>query len=256
MEYSLLDKVGNRVMRHFPMDALTLGGSTPVVSFTFDDAPVSALRNGATILENHGARGTFYLAGGMAGGASPVGTILTTDQATDLAGRGHEIGCHTFSHPNIRAIGVSALASELQRNSDHIAQGLGVTPTNFAFPYNIASPRARPVLAKRFRSCRGGHEGINRGTVDRGYLHAVEIRQPEDYVAGLTRWVEDLVRAPGWLIFFTHDIAEAPSPYGCTPRAFEKLVSAVADAGCTIMTVDAALDHYCAPQIAPARSPY
>jgi hypothetical protein len=38
-----------------------------IVSFTFDDFPSSAVSNGARLLEDHGARGTFYLTGSYCG---------------------------------------------------------------------------------------------------------------------------------------------------------------------------------------------
>ena len=41
--------------------------ATPMVSFTFDDLPKSAVTTGAEMLEAHGARGTFYVSGGLVG---------------------------------------------------------------------------------------------------------------------------------------------------------------------------------------------
>lgn len=49
-------------------------------------------------------------------------------------------------------------------------------------------------------------------------LKAVEIRQPEEEARALTGWIDEAVRAPGWLVFFTHDIAARPTPYGCRPE--------------------------------------
>ena len=40
-----------------------------MVSFTFDDLPKSAVTTGAGMLEAHGARGTFYVSGGLVGAA-------------------------------------------------------------------------------------------------------------------------------------------------------------------------------------------
>jgi peptidoglycan/xylan/chitin deacetylase (PgdA/CDA1 family) len=44
-------------------------------------------------------------------------------------------------------------------------------------------------------------------------------------------------RRNAWLILFTHDVRETPSPWGCTPAAFERLIDrAVAD-GFEVVTV-------------------
>lgn len=74
-------------------------------------------------------------------------------------------------------------------------------------------------------------------------LKAVEIRQPEAHALALTRWIDDLVAQPGWLVFFTHDIAPRPTPYGCTPETFEHLVRYAVEKGCTVLPVDKALDR-------------
>ena len=42
---------------------LAMRSGRPMVTFTFDDVPASACERGARILEQHGARGTFYVAG-------------------------------------------------------------------------------------------------------------------------------------------------------------------------------------------------
>ena len=75
---------------------LTLGNVPPMVSFTFDDVPASACELGARILEQQGARGTFYVAGSVtAGPGAPA--PATIEQLRTVWANGHEIGCHTFS---------------------------------------------------------------------------------------------------------------------------------------------------------------
>lgn len=243
MVYSLGDRIANRIMRHLPAPGLRVTAKTPIVSFTFDDVPDTAKHNGARLLEDHGVRGTFYIAGGLTGQALPGRTIISTADCVELARKGHEVGCHTFSHDNVRSLRRGELVEDLERNGAYLANDLGITARNFAFPFNIASPSARKLLAQRYRTCRGGQEGINRGATDPGYLRSVEIRQPEDYVDSLTGWVSDLVQNPGWLIFFTHDISATPTPFGCRPDSFERLVKFAVDAGCTILPIDQALDH-------------
>lgn len=243
MVYTLGDRIANRIMRHLPAPGLRVTDTTPLVSFTFDDVPDSAKYKGARILEDNGVRGTFYIAGGLTGQRLAGRTIISTSDCIELARKGHEVGCHTFSHDNVRMLPNDQLVADLDRNSSYFASELGIQARNFAFPFNIASPMARRLLTQRYRTCRGGQEGINRGATDPGYLYSVEIRQPDDYVETLTDWVDDLVANPGWLIFFTHDISTTPTPFGCRPEAFERLVKYVIDAGCTVLPVDEALDH-------------
>jgi peptidoglycan/xylan/chitin deacetylase (PgdA/CDA1 family) len=237
---NLTDRIGNRLIWKFAPRTRRVETSRPIVSFTFDDVPETAWTQGAAILEKYEVRGTFYIAGGLEARIEADRTLIAREGCRDLFDRGHEIGCHTFSHDRVRSYG-AALSDDLRTNVAYLKQaGIEPAPSNFAFPYNAAWPLARRELGRRFRTCRGAGEAINRGPTDPLMLQSVEIRQPEDHAEGLIGWIDDVVANPGWLIFFTHDIAEAPTPYGCTPKTFETLVRHAADSGCEIMTVEAA----------------
>src|SRR5438270_650860 len=48
-------RVGHRLAMHLHVDRFRLRNATPMVSFTFDDLPKSAVTTGADLLEAHGA---------------------------------------------------------------------------------------------------------------------------------------------------------------------------------------------------------
>lgn len=236
----LVDRVGNRLIWKMAPRTRSVATDRPIVSFTFDDVPDTALTNGAAILEKYGALGTFYIAGGLEARVEPDRTLIDRNGCLELFRRGHEIGCHTFAHRRVRAYG-SSLAKDLDSNARYLLDaGITRLADNFAFPYNAAWPLARRELGRRYLTCRAAGETVNRGAIDPLMLKAVEIRQPEDHSLGLTRWIDDVAQNPGWLVFFTHDIAEKPTPYGCTPATFERLVAHAVERGCDIMTVTAA----------------
>ncbi len=236
----IVDRISNRLIWKLASRAENVVTDRPIVSFTFDDVPDTALTAGAAILEKYDARGTFYIAGGLESRVEEDRTLIGREGCGELAMRGHEIGCHTFAHRRIRDYG-AALASDLDRNADYLRQaGVDRPAENFAFPYNAAWPLARHELGRRYVTCRGAGEAINRGRVDPLMLKAVEIRQPEDHARNLTRWIDDVARTPGWLIFFTHDIADRPTPYGCAPSTLDGLVRHARESGCHILTVGAA----------------
>jgi peptidoglycan/xylan/chitin deacetylase (PgdA/CDA1 family) len=238
----LLDRITTRLVRHFPGPRLPIICQRPTVSFTFDDVPEATLANGAAILEAHQARGTFYVAGGLAGTGEYGCTMLSAAGYGELAARGHELACHTFLHKSVRTLSRRQLAADLERNANYLA-GVsgGVAARNFAFPKTIASPHVRRELNRRFRSCRGGLPGINRGAVDRSFLKAVEIR-PVTPIDELAAWIRAVVDDPGWLIFFTHDVSRTPSTYGCLPATLDRLLGDASAQGCAVLTVDTALD--------------
>ncbi len=231
-----IDRLGNRMIWTMASRTRSVATSVPLVSFTFDDVPDTALANGAAILEKYGARGTFYIAGGLADRVEPDRRLISSAGCRELFERGHEIGCHTYAHRSVRSYGRS-LSDDLDRNDRYLEQSGIERPENFAFPYNAAWPAARRILKKRYATCRGAGETVNRGDVDPWMLKSVEIRQPEDHAARLTGWIDDVRENPGWLIFFTHDIAEEPTAYGCTPASFDHLVGHAVKSGCAVITV-------------------
>ena len=90
-----------------------------IVSFTFDDFPRSAVANGAGLLEDHGARGTFYMTGSYCGRVIDGIPQYGTEDLAALAAAGHEIGCHTFTHPRMSALSATALNADLKVSSTH-----------------------------------------------------------------------------------------------------------------------------------------
>ncbi len=240
----LVDRLGNRLIWSLASRSRTIETDVPLVTFTFDDVPDTALTRGAAILESHGVHGTFYIAGGLSGRVEADRTLISSSGCRELEERGHEIGCHTFAHRSVRSYG-SALSQDLDRNGQFLKEAqVRRAPTNFAFPYNAAWPIARKTLKARYATCRGAGEAINRHRVDPWMLKSVEIRQPEEHARGLTRWVDDVVARPGWLIFFTHDIADRPTPHGCRPDTFDRLVEYTIRAGCRVITVADAVRRF------------
>lgn len=237
-------RLENRLLRVAPWQVMQVPTDEPIVSFSFDDVPASALDVGATILEADGVRGTFYISGGLQGRIEPGRTLIDQTGCRALAARGHEIGCHSHAHRDLRHVDGDALVEDLARNARYL-DAIDPKPgrRNFAYPYNSGSFGKRAILANTFRSCRAGGEGINRGPTDPTFLRAVEIRQPQQHVLGLARWIDALVADPGWLIFFTHDISPRPTPHGCTAPGFRLLVGYALARGCRVLTVDAALDR-------------
>lgn len=67
------------------------------VVFTFDDGGVSFITKVAPILEKYGFKGVFFIS------TKYIGTsgFLTSEQIKELAERGHIIGSHSHTHPEI-----------------------------------------------------------------------------------------------------------------------------------------------------------
>src|ERR1700693_6111947 len=129
-------KVSNRLARHLRVDSFRLRNVSPMVSFTFDDIPKSAATTGAGILEDHGARGTFYIAGGQVGVTSPNWPGVDAQDIVALHRKGHEIACHTFSHKRTCDLDAQSLAEEIERNRRYLRTlDPSIKTENFAYPF-------------------------------------------------------------------------------------------------------------------------
>jgi peptidoglycan/xylan/chitin deacetylase (PgdA/CDA1 family) len=235
--------VSNRLARHFRAAPHRLPAShAPIVSFTFDDAPDSASGEGAELLEAHGGRGTFYLAGSLIDQPSDHWHGLSRDAIVRLHRRGHEIACHTFSHQNSANLDEAAMAHEIERNRAYFrAIDSSIKLENFAYPYGIASIWRKPQLARVFRSARGILPGVNSDVIDLQFLRASPLIDREIDRAGVDRYFDEAVARGGWLIFYGHDVTDRPSPYGCTPHLMRHALEAAGKRNMPIVTIAEAL---------------
>ncbi|HEV2186265.1 MAG TPA: polysaccharide deacetylase family protein [Stellaceae bacterium] len=210
-----------------------------VVSFTFDDFPRSAWVNGGTILEQFGKRGTYYAAMGLAGTDSDLGKMFGADDLRAAHAQGHEIACHTYSHRDCCHASPAEITAEIARNATALAEVIaGVSLDNFAYPFGGVSLTAKNALGDRFASCRGTGRGINRGTVDLSDLRSSSIYSRDFDRQALCRLIDDARAASGWVIFYTHDVTEAPSPFGCTPEQFLSIVAYAAESAPVLPVCD------------------
>lgn len=190
-------------------------------SFTFDDAPLSAGAIGGRALEDAGARGTYYVASGLAGQSNLGGQLLTAGDVAELGARGHDIQCHTCTHLDLRRTGPGRIIDDCRTNRDFLSAALGGTAIeHFAYPYGAVSPWAKRALRSTYKTMRTTDFGINRGTVDLSHLRAVELFSHRLDRERITALLTSCAAEPGWVIFYTHELEPRPTQWGATPDDF------------------------------------
>lgn len=207
----------------------------PTLSLTFDDVPASAATDGARVLETAGVRGTWYLCAGLFGREGHMGRFAAAAEVADLAAAGHELACHTYDHVDCHRTKDAALRADTARNVAAL-RALGGTADHFAFPYGELSARTKATLAPGYGSLRTVRAGLVNEGSDLNQLPAVGIEGPEGEAVARD-WIDRAVAADAWVILYTHDVRDAPSPWGCTPGALARLIAHAQGAGCDIRTV-------------------
>ena len=216
---------------------------TGMVSFTFDDFPHSALEVGGAILAAKGLCGTYYTSAGLAGTTGSMGPLFAGDDLARAEGAGHEIGGHTFSHVGVAGLPKRTLLADIARNQQTLAR---FAPRNFSYPMGSTDFAAAGLLGRHFDSCRSIEPGHNGEGTDLNLLKAVALysHHPEqrffDHIAAARR-------EGAWLIFYTHDIADSPSRFGCSIDLFERVVAAAHRSGAMVAPVRDCLAALAAP---------
>jgi peptidoglycan-N-acetylglucosamine deacetylase len=91
--------------------------SEKVVALTFDDGPTPEYTDGVLdVLRERGVRATFFLIGGEA--------EKNIEQVRALIADGHELGNHTFSHPDMTLASVDKAKDEVER-TDAVLRSAG-----------------------------------------------------------------------------------------------------------------------------------
>jgi len=241
MFWGLRTSINNFIYDRLFAKHVDLSDCGPVVSFTFDDFPGSALLNGGKILERHGAKGTYYLAPGLCETSTEVGDIISREDIYKCYESGHEIGHHTYSHLDCSEASKDEIMADILKADKDLGE---IKTENFSFPFGRSNTRSKRILGKRFKSCRGINAGINSGIIDAADLKSNAIYSRDGNLDSLTKMIIDTKKNGGWLIFYTHDVTQSPGPYGCTENDFEYIVEAVMDNGVPVATVEEVINKY------------
>ena len=215
--------------------------SRPMVSFTFDDCPKSAVDNGLAKLEAEGWRGTVYISGSLLGTTNHHGLQMSAKDVKDAHKRGHEIGGHGFSH--IDAIDIefeSFVADEMRNRSTLDAMGLPPCRT-FAYPFGQTNKALKMRLGSDYEGLRGITPGPMVNQLDLNQIRSTPLFRGAPFDAAMAQ-IKALKNTPAWLTFFTHDIQTAPTEWGCTPAQMDAVIGAVKSVGADVLPFAEALE--------------
>ena len=105
-----------------------LDPSGKYVAFTFDDGPhPNVTPRILQILKEYNIRATFFMLGSQVKKYSNI--------AKQVADNGHEIGNHTYSHPNLKKLTTKRIIEEIHSTNEIITLTTGIEPTLFRPPY-------------------------------------------------------------------------------------------------------------------------
>lgn len=117
-------------------------GNPSAIALTFDDGPnpsVTPLL--LDLLARHSVKATFFLIGKNVEANPAI--------ARDICARGHVIGNHTHTHPNLTFRSSASIVDELQRCDDAIESAMGRKPCWMRPPFGYRGPLLASAAHKR-----------------------------------------------------------------------------------------------------------
>jgi peptidoglycan/xylan/chitin deacetylase (PgdA/CDA1 family) len=115
----------------------------PYIALTFDDGPSAKLTPKLLdLLAAHHIKATFFVIGQ---------NVAENPEITARAAReGHEIGNHSWSHPNLAKMSDDAVRRELRKTDDAIRSAIGKPPTLLRPPYGSITSRQKRWIGDEF----------------------------------------------------------------------------------------------------------
>lgn len=235
---TLFAKIARKISGNIPVKIFRLKLDRPIVSFSFDDVPKTAVTLGSSILDNHDVAGTFYVCGGLTDKIEANMMCHSEQDLLDLIDRGHEIASHLFHHTNCADLSAENLKKEILLNN-HFFSALQKDRNliNFSYPFGGTTLLSRFIMAKQYATSRGIRPGINHGIVDLSNLYANSIYSKNTNETNILDVLQETKKKNGWTIFYTHDVAEIPSEWGTHPELLEFAVKKSVELGCDVLPI-------------------
>lgn len=230
------------IFAHFYKKPVSLKLDEPMISFTFDDVPRSAIDNGEAILKKYNYSGTYYISIDLMKREGFDFKAADSGVLNQLVESGSELACHTYSHLHFFEAGDDEIITDLKENLHSIETLVpGYQFKNISYPFGEQSLKARKILREKFRSARSVYRGINSGDVDLNCLRSIRLYNSIS-ISEIFKIIDRAIETKSWIIFYTHDVDSNPSSIGCSPGYFEEVVKYCHEKKLKVLTINEALD--------------
>jgi len=204
---------------------------------TFDDGPLTDLSIGVPILDKYSIKGTFYIIGSRIGNPS----ILTWEQVKSMEDNGHDMQCHTYSHPHLTTLTEAQIRDEMTNNNTAFSNNSITAPISTAYPYYDNNELVRATVADYRDISRAGSGaiGIRSFVFKDSDIRAIEATlcdiTTEEQLQKAKDTIDACVRRKGIFVFSLHS---PYADYGYDPDLLDELLDyAINTKEMTIMTI-------------------
>ena len=107
------------------------------VALTFDDGPSIYTEGLLDVLKEHDVQATFFILGQSA--------RIQSETVSRMFEEGHQIGNHTWNHPNLTQLSDELIRQQIQQTDDILTQIIGEPTQHLRPPYGAYNDRVRAV---------------------------------------------------------------------------------------------------------------
>lgn len=206
------------------------------VAFCIDDIPQSAL----SYFSELKLPLTLFVSGGLQNKVA-YGKKMYNLKALKAYYETHdliEISCHTYAHNDITLCTNSEFMEDCKKNREFLSSELNcIYKMGFSFPRGRWNFSLLKQLPKHYKYLRTTRKFSLRFLCFKYFLPGIPC-----YSSQLQFLYQILERHSSsknlWLILYTHDICETPSPFGMTPEECNKLIKHLTQMGFTFVTLE------------------
>lgn len=218
----------------------------PLISVTFDDGFESIYKSALPLLQKYGIRSTQYIIAGNT--ADPF--YVNWKQVGQMQQAGHEIACHTMTHPDLTTLDGPMVDYQLRQCKAELTSRFGAI-SDFATPYGATNPATTAAITQNFDSNRNTNgdptNGVTNadvnvaGNFDRYNIIGVTVRK-DTTVKELQELVAYAKLTNGWLVLTYHQADQGDgSKFAIDPVQLDKQLAYLSSTNVRIVTMHDAL---------------
>jgi len=207
-----------------------------MVTLSFDDSWDTQYTNALPILQAAGLKGTFYFT------TQPVQEgweeFMTPAMVKDIAAKGHEVGDHTVTHPDLTTLGQAKIKTEVTNSKTYLQNLTGQTVVSFAYPYGALNNTVKNLVKQAgYTNARGvDDESLNTATTDK-YDMKSQCVQTTNPLSEVKAEIDAAKANKQWFILCIHDVQNGGDEFTMAPQKLQDIVDYIKQIGIKVVTV-------------------
>lgn len=204
-----------------------------MITLTFDDGWRSIHDNALPLMQKYHVVSTQYLVSGFLGG---IKEYMTPGQVYDFTRAGHEVGSHTFDHPDLTKLSDKDANLQLRVSRDGLTKCYP-NISSFAAPFGATNVRTLAAEKAIYQTARSTEVGFNSPDTYSPTQLKVQNVRADTTPQQMRAWVDTARANHIWLILVYHQVTDSGGEYARKLVDFETDLITLKASGVDILTI-------------------